>query len=193
MAKLPYVSTQIDNNTVCKCFSANPRGRYSISANGQLSRKAKVVREPKSFRGHGNTVGKYIDPFLSSLQELMIGIYKITNKLNGKAYIGQSVNIERRFKEHCSKTGLVIEAAIAKYGTDNFTFEVLEECPKELLNEREVYYIELFDTYNNGYNCHIGGNSFSGEKNNNAKLTEADVYEIREAYRKHLRRKDVYE
>ena len=62
----------------------------------------------------------------------MIGIYKITNKINGLSYIGQSVHIERRFIEHClpSKTSK-ISCAIQKYGKDNFDFSVLEECSQE--------------------------------------------------------------
>lgn len=53
---------------------------------------------------------------------------------------------------------MVIYRAIRKYGLENFTFEVLEECPSELLNEREIYWINYFDSYYNGYNCTLGGN-----------------------------------
>lgn len=68
----------------------------------------------------------------------MIGIYKIQNKINNKIYIGQSVHIERRFQEHCfpSKTS-VISKAIQKYGKDNFTFDIIEECNISELNEKE--------------------------------------------------------
>ena len=60
--------------------------------------------------------------------KVMIGIYKITKKSNGKSYIGQSNDIYRRFNEHKYKKELAIDQAIQKYGADAFDFEVLEEC-----------------------------------------------------------------
>ena len=73
----------------------------------------------------------------------MIGIYKITNNLNGKFYIGRSNDIERRWKEHCSPTryktsNIPVEYAIHKYGKENFSLEVIEECPIEKTAEREA-------------------------------------------------------
>lgn len=61
----------------------------------------------------------------------MIGIYKITNKINGKFYIGQSNNINRRFQEHITKgqlSRIPLDIAIQKYGKENFLYETLEEC-----------------------------------------------------------------
>lgn len=84
----------------------------------------------------------------------MIGIYKITNLINQKSYIGQSVHIERRFAEHCfpSKTS-VISQAIQKYGKENFLFEVIEECEKSELDKKEQYWIKTLNTLiPNGYN-----------------------------------------
>ena len=69
----------------------------------------------------------------------MIGIYKITKKENGKSYIGQSNDIERRIKEHQYKTDLAIELAIRKYGIDAFNYEVLEQCSLEELDAKEIY------------------------------------------------------
>ena len=57
----------------------------------------------------------------------MIGIYKITKKSNGKSYIGQSNDIERRFIEHKYKTDISVEKAIRKYGIDAFDYEIIEE------------------------------------------------------------------
>ena len=84
----------------------------------------------------------------------MIGIYKIENLINGKLYIGQSIHIERRWQEHCRpSTKSVISSAIKKYGKENFTFQVLEECSQEELDEKEIFYIEKFDSIvPNGYN-----------------------------------------
>ena len=126
----------------------------------------------------------------------MIGIYKITNTLNGKAYIGQSNDINRRFKEHQthgSRSRIPLDIAIEKYGKENFLFEILEECPIDKLNEREQFWIEGFQTHLTGYNCNIGGDQQSvGENNGRAKLTEDDVKQIRIAYNNHEKQKDVY-
>lgn len=84
------------------------------------------------------------------------GIYKITFP-NGKIYIGQSVNIKRRIKEHNSSLkGAIIPHVIAKYGLIE-EFEILEEIPAdqpELMNKQEAYYIKLYHslTTENGYN-----------------------------------------
>lgn len=126
----------------------------------------------------------------------MIGIYKITKKDNGKAYIGQSNNIERRFQQHCykgEKARIPLDIAIKKYGKDAFTFEILEECNLQQLNEREFYWIKYYDTVKNGYNCSEGGDQQSiGENNGRSKLTEQDVIKIRKAYANHQKQQTVY-
>lgn len=83
-----------------------------------------------------------------------MGIYKITNLINGKSYIGQSVHIERRWEEHCHESSdSVISHAIRKYGRKNFDFSVLEEADREQLNELEEKYIQQFNSVvPNGYN-----------------------------------------
>lgn len=129
---------------------------------------------------------------------MITGIYKITNKENGKVYIGQSIDCERRIKEHCYpsryKDGLVIDVAIHKYGADNFTFEIIEECNQEKLDEREIYWINYYNSKGNGYNLTSGGQQCSiGEDNGRAILTEEEVREIRLAYAEHKKQKDVYE
>ena len=97
----------------------------------------------------------------------MTGIYKITNKINGKCYIGQSVDIKRRWSEHRSSVeDITLDSklirAMRKYGLENFTFEVLEECELDLLNEREEYYVEFYNSYFHGYNSTFGGDGSSG-------------------------------
>lgn len=75
------------------------------------------------------------------------GIYKITNKVNGKCYIGQSINIKRRWRQHketyvnpaSENYDYPLYKAIRFYGLENFSFEVLEECQPEKLNEKEIY------------------------------------------------------
>ncbi len=124
----------------------------------------------------------------------MIGIYKITKKENGKSYIGQSNNIERRIKEHQYKIDIPIELAIHKYGKDAFTYEVIEECDLEQLDEKERYWIAYYNTYKGfGYNCSEGGGNNRCENNGRTKLTNKDVAFIRECYDLHMRRREVYE
>lgn len=96
----------------------------------------------------------------------MIGIYKITNKINGKVYIGQSVCIEHRWNQHKSDARLYksyapLYCALRKYSIENFSFDVLEECQQEKLNEKEIYWIKYYDSTNKekGYNIKSGGNS----------------------------------
>lgn len=94
----------------------------------------------------------------------MAYIYKITNIINNKLYIGKTVNtIEKRFNQHKneSKTERAknrpLYRAINKYGIENFEIEIIEECNYDILNEREIYWINYYDTYNNGYNATLGG------------------------------------
>lgn len=91
------------------------------------------------------------------------GIYKITNIKTQQAYIGQSVNVAERWKQHI-KCGLGIEAsatnklyhAMQKDGVWNFTFELMEECPRAELNEKERFWIEMYRTGEVGYNSTTG-------------------------------------
>lgn len=107
----------------------------------------------------------------------MIGIYKITNLQNGHCYIGQSVDIARRWSEHKtnSKGGCKypLYLAFQKYGLDNFSFEVLEECKIEELDLKEIAFIKEFDSYNNGYNLTTGGQF--GNSNNCVKISKEDI------------------
>lgn len=94
----------------------------------------------------------------------MIGIYKITEKDNPtNFYVGQSNDIDRRFKEHIYKTSkqsrIPFDDEITNKGKDAFLFEVLEVCSIDELNDKEKYWIAYYDTYNNGYNMTEGGDS----------------------------------
>jgi len=91
------------------------------------------------------------------------GIYKITNIKTKECYIGQAVDLASRWKDH-AKAGLGIDTpagnklykAMQEYGIWNFSWEVLEEVPSALLNEKEKYYIDLYDSKNFGYNSNKG-------------------------------------
>ena len=93
----------------------------------------------------------------------IVGIYKITNQETKECYIGLSVDIAKRWKDH-AKCGLDIDRPqgnklyqnMIEYGLWNFTFELLEECPREQLNEKEKFYISLYDSCNYGFNSTIG-------------------------------------
>lgn len=86
-------------------------------------------------------------------------IYKITNKVNGKSYIGQTrYTVEFRWRQHIhKKDNVYFHNALKKYGTNNFIVETLEECDVEILNEREIFYIAKYNTFKDGYNLTIGG------------------------------------
>ena len=87
------------------------------------------------------------------------GIYLIKHKSSGRAYVGQSVNIESRFRDHRAGKGSVkLSAALNKYGAEAFEFKVLMECPREELNPQEVRFIECLGTLHpNGFNLIEGG------------------------------------
>ena len=88
-------------------------------------------------------------------------IYKATNKINGKSYIGQTVDYKSRVWQHMrcyEKEDCKFHDAIKEFGSDNFDWEVLETCNgKEKANDLERKYIELFNSYRNGYNDNKGG------------------------------------
>lgn len=96
---------------------------------------------------------------------MISGIYKIENLINHHVYIGLSKDIPNRWRGHksnynnpnCKDYNMVIYKAMRKYGIENFTFEIIEECNEELLNQREQYWIAYYDSYYNGYNSTLGG------------------------------------
>lgn len=91
------------------------------------------------------------------------GIYKITNKESGLSYIGQAKNIRERWRDHM-KCGLGIDTPannrlyqdMLKDGIDNFTFELIEKCSSNELDEKESFYIKLYQTKEYGYNSTAG-------------------------------------
>ena len=113
---------------------------------------------------------------------IICGIYKIENLINHHKYIGQSVNIISRWREHRTsaqdenQTNSLYQA-IRKYGLENFSFEILEECSRDLLDEREKYWIKFYNSYFDGYNETIGG---QGSAWSSCKLTYDQVKEIQQ-------------
>lgn len=105
----------------------------------------------------------------------MIGIYKITSP-TGKVYIGQSVNIEKRFysytKLHNCKSQVALYRCFLKHGVENHIFEILEECLEIELNNKERYYQDAFDAIGkNGLNCKLTKSTDkSGKMSEEAKL-----------------------
>lgn len=112
---------------------------------------------------------EYVKPYIEDTYrrvgiEEKSGIYKITNLDNGKAYVGKSTNVKKRLTDHFkSSVGIktiadqAVHHEIWKTGFWNWTLEVIIYCDKEQLNELEKYYINFFDTVNNGYNKNAGG------------------------------------
>lgn len=91
-------------------------------------------------------------------QEKVCGIYKICSITTGKVYVGQSVDLRVRMKDHIraalafgNKTNLLY-SAMSDEGPENFTFEILEEVPRPQLNEREKYYIDFYQSAKIGLN-----------------------------------------
>lgn len=114
----------------------------------------------------------------------MVGIYKITNLINNKIYIGQSVDIKERWQEHKrinerqNENAKIMQQyplykAFKKYGLNNFLFEVIEECLITELDDKEIFWIKYYNSYigfenSNGYNLTTGGKG-------NRKVTEEQI------------------
>lgn len=93
----------------------------------------------------------------------IIGIYKITNKINGKMYVGQSINVDSRKRAHFRNNHIgcpILYNAMDKYGNDSFEFEIIQECDICELDSLEQYYIKELNTLSpNGYNLDTGGSN----------------------------------
>ena len=104
-------------------------------------------------------------------------IYKITNKVNGKIYIGQTIrSVEQRWKDHQAawhgnRHCQALYDAFDKYGIENFDIEEIEQCAETELNAKEQFWIQYYDSFNSGYNITLGGDG-------NRKLDAATIYTL---------------
>jgi len=118
----------------------------------------------------------------TNISVMTSGIYYIKNIITNKYYIGQAVCIGNRWKEHLKTISkksshsynYPLYKAIRKYGIENFEFKVLENCSIELLNIREAYWISYYNSYIDGYNQTLGGDSAAKI----VKLSEQDLADI---------------
>lgn len=105
---------------------------------------------------------------------IIVGIYCIENIKTNKVYIGQSIDIETRIKRHFREleNGIHhskhLQRSYDKYGKENFSWRVLEECLESDLDNAEIKWIKTLDSYKNGYNCTTGGTGVNGWKGDDA-------------------------
>ena len=115
-------------------------------------------------------------------------IYKTTNLINNKIYIGKRIfTPDKFFRNKYYGSGKLLKNAINKYGLDNFKRDILEEVDNELLEEREIYWIKMYGSNNLeiGYNLTIGGNSKYGRKIGN--MSDETKKKISESVSKYLK------
>jgi group I intron endonuclease len=122
------------------------------------------------------------------------GIYKITNKINNKCYIGKSSNIEERWQYHVNRRydnkeyNKPLYRALRKYGINNFSFEIIEELEnyEQDSNKREQYWIKFYNSYGeSGYNGTKGGDggvTVANPRETYGKLTTEEVIYLRKRY-----------
>lgn len=104
----------------------------------------------------------------------LVGIYLIRRLSDGMCYVGQSVDIIRRLKDHQRLSKEYIDHAIQKHGVDAFVFEILELCDESNLNQREIHWIASIDSIApNGFNLTYGGKSGRHSDETRRKISEA--------------------
>lgn len=139
-------------------------------------------------------------------------IYCFKNNINGKCYIGQTINPEQRYNAHKSnyqniknnEYNSLLHQAFRKYGFQNFTYSILAQDIDDIdvLNELEIYYIKNFNSKApSGYNLEDGGKNAPKPKTlehrkkeiwGQAKLTESEVIELRKAYQRKESPTEIY-
>ena len=107
-------------------------------------------------------------------------VYKLTNKITGEFYIGSTFSLKSRLKYHrynySNNPNKRLGAAIAEYGWDNFSVEILEECTRDNVRDRERFYIEKYDAVSVGYNMTESTKYSDWMKDYNAKMWKDEQY-----------------
>lgn len=140
-------------------------------------------------------------------------IYCFTNKINGKKYIGQTINPKQRYSQHISDVNnknskdydTILARAMRKYGIENFSYEELAKDVQDIeeLNRLEEMYIKQYHSLvtENGYNIQIGGKNAPRPMKESSKrklslsmgsLSEQEVIELRKAYKNHESPSKIY-
>lgn len=149
---------------------------YRLVLSDEAKQDVKFLREAQSHLGRKDAIDKiiwdgYYKPaydilmshIFTSASDKRCGIYRISCLTNDKAYIGQSVDIRDRWKQHIksalsyASTQNKLYNEMKSQGIENFTFEILEEVPRPQLNEREIYWIDFYKTRDYGLNSTKGG------------------------------------
>ena len=147
---------------------------YKINLTDEAIEDINVLFDAKSKLHHHEILDKLIydgyvaRPVLEMVKRVLrggapCGIYKITRLKTGEVYIGKSTDVKSRWQEHCkscfnvgSIAHSILHTTMKKDGIQNFTFELIEECPKDKLTEREKFYINLYNSKNYGLNEKVG-------------------------------------
>lgn len=149
------------------CLILPPQDQGDIEI---LKNVVKKISKPRSilmaiWQAYYQPVAKKKFPKILGKTTTVCGVYKITNQETGQCYIGQAVDVRRRWYDHCkcmlqidAPQGNLLYEAAKEYGLDCFSFELLLECPSQELNRVEKYFIELYNSDAIGYNKIKGSN-----------------------------------
>lgn len=150
---------------------------YRIQFSDEDKNDVEILRSVAPRLRHPEAINKviwtaYYQKPLAELRKRLLtsgdisGVYKITRLKTNEIYIGQTTSIDKRWQEHVKSAlgvGTLASSQLHRVmksdGPENFTFEILEETPKDKLRERESYYIDFYDSKNYGLN------SVTGDKN----------------------------
>lgn len=123
---------------------------------------------------------------LDKWRKSICGIYKITNIVNKKCYIGQSIDIENRWRQHKLQSSWrkqkekALYRAFIKYGLENFVFEIIEECKRKDLDRREIYWIKKYNSCKCGYNMTKGGQGDRDYRFRHKRIVGDSYYDVYE-------------
>ena len=133
------IEIELEDNTIIKCTPEH-----------KLLLKSGYYKQAKELT---------LDDELEDITKFNVcGIYKITNVMNQKSYVGLSTNIFNRWQQHIKGgTSVALQRAINKHGISNFKFEILEICDESVLSDRERFWITKLQTHKMGYNLSNGG------------------------------------